>query len=397
MTMMTSGPTQLPARQPDRLPVEKIDLSQPPRTPQQLKRVVLMVNQQIAEILPKHISPERVLRFAMLAVNKQPKLLLCTGESIVQSIMQAASLGLDFGGILGEAYLIPYKTECKLMPGYRGYINLARNSGEIRSISADVIYSHDQLVYQKGTEPLLIHKPDIDAVREDKDIRAAYMVAELMDGGHHVELLTRQEIEKAKSCSRGAGDSDSPWRKWYSEMAKKTAIRRGCKFLALSSEKIRKLMEIDSESDQLAAKPEESQGGTRAARVLAKVLRREPSEGQTVEPDKDAVEQAAKADATADGEVIDAETGEVAKDPDKATTPTNTTGDLSTNEGFLAVLDELCQDYKASPSTVGKFLEVYGKAKGVHGKIPAQSESWREEAVAAFVDHLEALKSESTR
>jgi recombination protein RecT len=290
---MTQATIDPPANLPARRPVENIDLRAPVRNPQTLKRLVIKITPQIRDLLPKHLTAEKVLRFAMLAQTRNPKLLLCTGESIVQSIMEAASLGLDFGGLLGEAYLIPYGSECKLMPGYKGYIILARNSGTIKSISAEVVYRNDYLEYEKGTSPVLIHRPNLDEERRDEDIRAAYMVAEFIGGGHHVELLTRQEVEKAKRVSKTWGRDDSPWNLWYPEMSKKTAIRRGFKYLPVSSEKITRALEIDAEHEM--TRPLIDVEPRQKSQVLLDGLRAAQNDtGQHVEPDVEMAEQAAQ-------------------------------------------------------------------------------------------------------
>src|SRR4051812_42731484 len=89
--------------------------------------------QAMAMVLPKHLTPERLIKIALVAVSKSPKLMDCTHESVLQSVMTAAQLGLECGGALGAAYLVPFKrnkkddqgrwhswTECTLIIGYRG-------------------------------------------------------------------------------------------------------------------------------------------------------------------------------------------------------------------------------------------------------------------------------------
>lgn len=51
---------------------------------------------------PKHLTADRMVRLAMLAVSKQPKLAECSGMSILKSMMVASELGLEPGGALGS-------------------------------------------------------------------------------------------------------------------------------------------------------------------------------------------------------------------------------------------------------------------------------------------------------
>ena len=53
---------------------------------------------------------DRFMQSALLAIydTKSPNLARCTPESIFRSLKESASLGLEVGGVLGQAYLIPY-------------------------------------------------------------------------------------------------------------------------------------------------------------------------------------------------------------------------------------------------------------------------------------------------
>jgi recombination protein RecT len=37
---------------------------------------------------------------------------------------------------MGQCYLIPYKSECQLIPGYQGLLDLVRRSGKVKRIEA---------------------------------------------------------------------------------------------------------------------------------------------------------------------------------------------------------------------------------------------------------------------
>ena len=49
----------------------------------------------LAMALPKHLTVDRLLRVALTACNKTPKLLECTRESLLACVMDCASLGLE--------------------------------------------------------------------------------------------------------------------------------------------------------------------------------------------------------------------------------------------------------------------------------------------------------------
>lgn len=191
----------------------------------------------IKAVLPKHLTVERLTKVALGVTARRPELLACSPRSLVLSVMQAAELGLDVGGLLGEAYLVPFKDTCQLIVGYRGLIKLARQSGSLASIEAHAVHANDVLDLEYGLDPRLVHKPFMTGERGD--IVAAYAIARFKDGGRQVDIMTRAEIDAVRQRSK-ASDS-GPWVTDFAEMAKKTVVRRLCKYVPLSPELARAL------------------------------------------------------------------------------------------------------------------------------------------------------------
>jgi recombination protein RecT len=197
-------------------------------------RVSGMLPTNIPEQLRERVA-EKMLRVAMLAATKQPKLYDCTPVSVVNAVVAAASLGLELGGVLGEAYLVPFGNACTLVPGYRGLVKLATQGGQVLSVEARLVYKDDTFHCMYGTDPKIIHEPKLSGShRTDADIVATYMVAHLASGQTVFEVMTRDEVEKVRQVSRGK--DSGPWRDWYPEQVKKTVVKRGVKLLPLSPE-----------------------------------------------------------------------------------------------------------------------------------------------------------------
>ncbi len=199
---------------------------------------------EMARCLPKHLTPERMNRIALTELRKNPKLQECDPLSFIASIMQASQLGLE-PGVLGSCYLIPFynkdmgKYECTFMPGYRGFLDLARRSGQIVSLVARSVYSNDEFRYEFGLQEKLIHKPTM----EDRgEIIAVYAVARLKDGGHQFDVMSRKEVEMIRLQSKSR--NNGPWMTHYDEMAKKTVLRKLFKWLPCSVE-MQKAVSLD--------------------------------------------------------------------------------------------------------------------------------------------------------
>lgn len=191
----------------------------------------------IAQVLPKHLTADRLLKITLAAASRTPTLLDCTPESVLLAVMQAGQLGLEPNTPLGLAYLIPYsnggKKEAQFVPGYRGLIKLAHQSGEIADLRSRVVYEGDKFEVEYGLNERLVHVPAF--VEGDRKMIAVYAVATIKGSNTpHMEVMTAQEVDAIRKRSKSSGNG--PWVSDFAEMARKTAIRRICKSLPLSVE-----------------------------------------------------------------------------------------------------------------------------------------------------------------
>lgn len=199
-------------------------------------RAILEENsEQIFEALPRHVTPDRMIRTCLSSLRVNPKLLECTQASLFAAITEAATLGLETDGVLGHAYLVPYGNEVQLLPGYKGLIDLCRRSGNISTIYAHVVRPKDFFDYELGLHLKLVHKPSREP--HDGKFTHTYAVCHLRDGGEQFEVMTFQEIEDHKKrYAKGWNRSDSPWNTNPESMHKKTVLRRLVKMLPVSAE-----------------------------------------------------------------------------------------------------------------------------------------------------------------
>lgn len=189
---------------------------------------------EIAKALPQSITPERFTRITLSTLSSTPALQRCTPESFLAAMMTAAQLGVEPNTPLGQAYLIPYKTECQFQLGYKGLIDLAYRSGEVQSIQAHEVYENDEFSYAFGLEPELHHVP---AVRDRGAVIAYYAVWKGKNGGYGFEVMSREDVEQhGKKFSKSYGSYSSPWKTNFDEMAKKTILKKALKYAPMKSE-----------------------------------------------------------------------------------------------------------------------------------------------------------------
>lgn len=205
---------------------------------------------QIQMALPKHLSAERMTRIAMTELKKIHKLQQCSPASFIGALIQCSQLGLEPGNNLGHAYLIPFDnkknntTECQLIIGYRGMLDLAKRSGQVISIQSHTVYENDLFEFEYGLNPKLRHVP---ARSNPGNIIYVYACALLKDGGNQFEVMSNEEIKGIMSQSKAS--KFGPWQTHYDEMARKTVIRRLFKYLPVSIE-LTKAITLDEDADR---------------------------------------------------------------------------------------------------------------------------------------------------
>jgi len=185
------------------------------------------VTQTLQRVSTRWLSADQIKTQAVISVARNPKLLNCTKFSFLESVVRAAELGLRFAGAGGEAYLIPYKNKCTLIIGYRGLCALARRTGKVVRIEARCVHEKDVFKIEYGHSQQLIHRPHLGPDRGE--ITCVYALGELKGGSVQLEVMTRVQIDQIRSRSRAS--ADGPWKTDYEEMARKTVLRRLCKYL----------------------------------------------------------------------------------------------------------------------------------------------------------------------
>lgn len=207
--------------------------------------------QDIEAVLPQHISFDRFRRVVLTAVQQGNGMLDCDPKTIFASCLACAKDGLIPDG--REAALVKFGTNCQYMPMVNGLIKLARQSGEISTITAQIVYEKDTFEIDIASDTRPIHRPYLDGDRGK--FRIAYALAVFKDGTHQLEVMTHGQIEKIRNISRAK--NAGPWKDHWDEMARKTVLKRLMKYLSLSPELANAIAADDSTYDLTIAAREE--------------------------------------------------------------------------------------------------------------------------------------------
>lgn len=187
---------------------------------------------EIARALPKHLDADRLARIALTVIRQNPDLGRCDSTSLLGALMTSAQLGLE-PGPLGESYFVPFGNKVTFIPGYRGLIKLAWQSGRMKSIGAHVVYESDEFDFEYGLNPRLVHKPNLHRPEGARKI-AVYAAATFKDGGDAFVVLSAADVAAIRKRSRAS--NSGPWVSDEDAMWRKTAVRQLARWLPMSTE-----------------------------------------------------------------------------------------------------------------------------------------------------------------
>lgn len=182
----------------------------------------------LEKALAKQIDVDRFISVLIFYLKKNIGLLDKDRQSLVNSIREAATDGLLVDG--REGYISPYKGVLKFGAMTAGIVKKLALAGV--AVNPQVVYKNDKFEY--WTDELgqhINHKPDILGITGNPrgDMIGAYSIAKTSDGFTHIEIMSKDEIEKVKAKSNNK--DGLMWKEFPDEGAKKSVIRRGYKWL----------------------------------------------------------------------------------------------------------------------------------------------------------------------
>ncbi len=274
---MSTGTNRMSPRQQQMSPEEAAKLAkwETPTNKAGIEALAPMVKASIAKSLPAFMNkPEivdRLIRCLITECQTTPVLFECTPMSLFGCAIKAGTLGLEIGGPLGRAYMLPFKNnkkggvkEAQLVIGYKGYIDLMHRSGMVKRITPIEVRKGDIFEVVRGLHQDLIHKP----LRNNRNaVTDYYVVIELVTGGIDFETYSVEdaiEFRDKYSTVKNAPDfvkQNSPWYDirpdgangyvpglGFNAMALKTLIRRFSKRTPMSAE-LNSAVELDTAAD----------------------------------------------------------------------------------------------------------------------------------------------------
>jgi recombination protein RecT len=147
--------------------------------------------------------------------------------SIYNAAAMAATLDLPLNNNLGFAYIVPYhnnntnQTLAQFQLGYKGFIQLAQRSGQIKTISVSEIYE-GQLIEENPLKGFVF-----DFTKKTSDVVIGYAAFfQQLNGFEKTLYMTKGEAEKhGKRYSQTFKKGFGLWSTDFDAMAKKTVLK----------------------------------------------------------------------------------------------------------------------------------------------------------------------------
>ena len=221
------------------------------------------VKQKFSEVLDG--NGQQFVASLLSIVTNNNLLAKATNESIMTAAMKAATLKLPIEPSLGMAYIVPYNrnekrgntwvkiNEAQFQMGYRGFIQLAQRSGQIRNINCDIVYKEEFLRYDKVYGTLHLKEEQVDS----GEVEGYFASLELINGFRKMIFWKKEKViahaqKYSKTYDKQIGDfkPGTPWKTEFDAMAQKTLIKELLsKYAPLSTELQEAIMADNEDSN----------------------------------------------------------------------------------------------------------------------------------------------------
>lgn len=211
----------------------------------ELRGALEKMGPQIEASLAKQFDVSAFSRMALMAAERNPKLLECAPRSLYACVLQAAQLRLPLDPTLGWAWVVPRRQKgvwkAQFQLGYKGAIQLLYRSGMVKAVRSNVVREADSYHFKDGRDYELRHNPSPEA--EDSSVVAAWAIIETTEGGEIPCWLWKWELDRIAKGRPNSGIADD--QHW---MDRKSAIVRAWKTGPCSIE-VQRAITLDEKVD----------------------------------------------------------------------------------------------------------------------------------------------------
>lgn len=198
---------------------------------------------RIQEMLGR--KPDSYITSVMQVVSSNNMLANVDAESITGAVFTACALNLPLNNNLGLAYIVPFKGSAQLQIGYKGFIQLAQRTGQIKTINAIAVYDTDT------EESIRTRLTALMPQKVEGNIIGYVARLETITGFEAHISMTNEELKQhafkysqTYKAAESKNQNYSVWHQNFDAMSKKTVIKALMKYCPMSVE-LQKAVEFD--------------------------------------------------------------------------------------------------------------------------------------------------------
>ncbi len=171
---------------------------------------------------------------------------------VVQEALKAAVLKLPISKSLGFAYIVPYKGKPQFQIGYKGMIQLAMRSAQLKTFNDVLVYKGEFKKFDRMRGII-----DLSGERTSGEVTGYLIYMELVNGFEKIAYWTKEQIiDHATAKSPSYGSKNSAWFTDFDAMAMKTVIRSLNKYMPMSVDYIAVMSNDQNDDDAGQSEPE---------------------------------------------------------------------------------------------------------------------------------------------
>lgn len=172
-------------------------------------------------------------QFAIQLFQRNQKLAetaVANPTSAQNAIINVAAIGISLNPASKLAYLVPRDGMVCLDISYMGLLHIAQSAGVIKWGQCKLVHASDQ--YETlGLDKAPAHKYAPFATPDERGpVIGGYCTVKTADGDYLTEEMSYAEIEEIRKVSKAGSSVKGPWVNFWSEMARKTIVKRAYKY-----------------------------------------------------------------------------------------------------------------------------------------------------------------------
>lgn len=172
-------------------------------------------------------------QFAIQLFQRNQKLAetaIANPTSAQNAIINVAAIGISLNPASKLAYLVPRDGMVCLDISYMGLLHIAQSAGVIKWGQCKLVHASDQ--YETlGLDKAPAHKYAPFATPDERGpVIGGYCTVKTADGDYLTEEMSYAEIEEIRKVSKAGSSAKGPWVNFWSEMARKTIVKRAYKY-----------------------------------------------------------------------------------------------------------------------------------------------------------------------